>query len=153
ITKSRSYIFTFAVTAFVNLDAEYELTPTMSGWNPQLLRDDGDQPRENNRITIPGGTAGVRREVRVRVTVPDGAAQETLRLDAVETSGAGRVTPGNKEVTVTVGSPPPTPEERVRISISSVSPPPAQIVGSQVQFTRGNPAGINFNASFRANGK
>jgi hypothetical protein len=155
IAAGASYIFTFSITAFVDLEATYQLAPSMPGWNPQLLQDNSDQPRTNNLLTIPAGVNGVSRNIRVQVTAPAGqpdGTTGTLRLDVLETSGFGRVTPGNALTDITIGAPPPTPEDRVRVSIRSVTPPPAQLVGNRAQFRRAASGAISFNLAFTSRG-
>ncbi len=149
--RAGTYTFTFSVTAFVDREATYKLDPTISGsgWTAQLLKEDSDQPRDTNLITIPGNIAGVRRDIRVQVTVPNqpNGSAGTLTLTVTDTSGGGKVTPGHADVPITIGNPPPTPETRVRVSLRSASAG-AQIVGNKVQFARNTAGAIAFNILF-----
>ena len=152
IESGKSYIFQFSVTAFVTIDSTYQLTATLPDWNPQLLNDSDDNVRVSNAIPIPGGLGGVTRIIRARVTAPPAPASGSLRLDVIETSGFGQVNPGNSSTNpIAVNSPPPTPETRVRPSIRSVLPLPAQIAGSKAQFKRTNAGAITLNFSFTTN--
>jgi hypothetical protein len=145
IQANNSYLFVYSITAFVAADATdviYQVTPTMAGWNPKLLTDNGSQPADTNLIKIPAGISGVRRDIRVQVTAPAGGGKGTLQIGVVETSGFGKVTPGNAINEISVGSPPPTPEDRVRVSIKSLVPSPAAIVGNKAQWKRGSPGAL-----------
>jgi hypothetical protein len=130
ITSSRTYAFTFAVTAFTNQEVTCTLAPTITGaagWTAVL---DGA-----SQITI---LANGRREVRVRVTVPAGQGTGitgALRLTVTENTPGTLVTPGNAQIPIVVGSPPPTPELRVRITVRSATNA-ASLVGTGVQFNR-----------------
>lgn len=154
--RAGSYIFGFSVTAFVDQDATYTLTPTIDGsgvWSAQLLEDGSDQPRASDQITIPGNIAGVQRNIRVRATVPnqpDGTTG-TLTLAVTENTTGTMVTPGNDQIDITIGSPPPTPETRVRVTLR-LADAGAQIVGDKVQFTRDSPGRVQFTILFTEGG-
>jgi hypothetical protein len=147
------YVFSFSVTTYVTADSTYQITPTMQGWNPQLLNDNDNNPRSSNVVSVPAGVNGVTRYYRIGVTAPAAPNTATLELDVLEMSGFGQVTPGSTTVpNVAVNSQPPTPENRVRVSLRSVAPAPAQIVGNTVQFTRNNAGAISLNFAFTVNG-
>jgi len=152
-----TYVFGFSITTFVDLDATYTLTPTATGsgsWAAELLEDSSDQPRSSNQITMPGNVGGEQRDLRLRVTVPSGQPDGTigtLALAAIENTTGSNVTPGNEQIQITIGSPPPTPETRVRVTLRSADLG-AQIVGGKVQFTRNSPGRVRFTILFTEGG-
>lgn len=152
------YTFIFSVTAFVDLDATYTLTPSITGvgaWTAELLQDTVDQPRPNSVVAIPGNVHGEQRNVRVRVTVPTGQSAGvtgTLILSVNENTAGSGVAPGNDQIQIIIGSPPPTPETRVRITLVDADGG-AEIVGSKVQFTRNSEGRVRFNLLFAVGGE
>lgn len=117
IIGNNNYVFTFDVTTFVDLNATYTLVPVITGvtgWTASVI--------EGSSITVPGDVNGITRLIGVRVSVPNGAAVGDigqLRLEVEEDREVSRINPGHEDITITVGSPPPTPETRVRISLRS----------------------------------
>jgi hypothetical protein len=144
ITANRSYIFVFTALTSVNLPATYTVTPNLTGqagWTAEVLQDALDQPR-TTPFSIAAG-ANVNTPVRVRVNVPNGATNGQS-ANLILTMGAAtqgtNILPGNSgAIAITVGSPPPTPETRARISLRSAT------VNGRVQLTRNTAAGVNFN--------
>ena len=155
--REGTYIFGFSLTAFVDREATYTLTPTITGtgsWGVQLLQSDSDQPRDSNEITIPGNVSGVQRTIRVRVTVPNlpNGTTGTLSLGVTENTADSQVSPGNATIEITVGQPPPTPETRVRVTLRRADLS-ARISGNKVQFPRNNePGRIAFTILFAEGG-
>jgi|SRR5688572_6266292 len=142
ITGSRTYVFGFEITAFVDREARYTLAPTITGsggWTATMVSEGSEPP---NVITIPAGVTGVTRTVRVSVTVPAAAAGTTgqLTLNVSENTAGTGVVPGNAQISLTIGSPPPTPDTRVRISLAGADPP-ASISGNGARFLRNNVQG------------
>ncbi|HEV2801605.1 MAG TPA: hypothetical protein VGW12_13960 [Pyrinomonadaceae bacterium] len=147
IVAGGSYIFTFEVKAIASQQGNYTLTPSVIGvqnWTAELLEDNGDIVRQSNVITLPGVPgAGATKNIRVRVKVPVGqvtGTAATLRLAVVENTPDTGVTPGNTQFTLTIGSPPPTPETRVRATLESALEP-AAISQNKVMFKRGQGMG------------
>lgn len=134
ITSSRTYDFTFNINPIVtmpgNQEVTYTVTPTITGaagWTAAL--------EGSNQITIAPGS---RRDVRVRVTLPINQAAGTagtLRVAVAENTSGTLVTPGNAQIEMRVGSPPPTPELRVRITVRSGTNA-ATLTGTGAQFNR-----------------
>lgn len=135
ISGDESYDFIYEVTTFVDLNATYTLTPIItgvSGWTASVI--------EGSTISIPGDVSGITRLIGVRVNVPLGAAAGAagqLRLAVEENSNDSQVNPGHDDITIAVGSPPPTPETRVRVSLRSDV--------SDLTFTRPSSNMLEFN--------
>jgi hypothetical protein len=147
IESAKAYIFTFNVKAIASQQGNYTLTPSVTGatgWAAELLEDNGDTVRTSNVITMAGNpTTGVNRNIRVRVKVPAAQANGTagtVRLAVAENTPGTGVTPGNKQITVTVGQPPPTPDNRVRIMLESAEGA-ARIFQGKIMFKRGGGLG------------
>lgn len=154
ILRSQSYVFGFQVTAFVTIEATYQVQAifSASGWTAELLEQASDTPRPNNQLTIPGDTNGVTQNFRIRVNVPNlSSGSATLSLAITETSGNSQVNPGNQTITMAIGAPPPSPENRVLLSLRSVTQ--AQIVGSLIQFRRNQAGAITFNVRVTQEGR
>jgi hypothetical protein len=146
ITANRNYIFTYTVRTAVDLAASYSVVPNLTGqagWTAVVLEDAVDQPRASSTFSIAGGI-NVDTVVRVRVNVPNGAAAAaaaTLVLNVTSAAPGTGITPGmSSPIAITVGSPPPTPETRARITLRS-----AVNAGGRVQLTRNTPGGVNLN--------
>ena len=60
-----------------------------------------------------------------------------------ETTPGSQVTPGSAQVTITTGSPPPTPETRARVTLASAALG-AAIAGNGITFTRNNLGVVGF---------
>jgi hypothetical protein len=139
ITGARTYIFGFEITTFVDRDATYTLSPGITGtgtWTATMLQDAAGG--QANVISTPAGVTGVTRAVRVSVTVPAGQANASagvLTLAVNENTANTEVLPGNGQISILIGSPPPTPETRVRISLAGADPP-ASISGNGARFPR-----------------
>jgi hypothetical protein len=147
IESAKAYIFTFDVKAIASQQGNYTLTPSVTGastWTAELLEDNGDTVRASNIITLPANpTTGETRSIRVRLKVPAAQANGTagtLRLAVTENTPGTGVTPGNAQFIVTVGQPPPQPDNRVRIMLESAEGA-ARVVGNKVVFKRGSGAG------------
>jgi IPT/TIG domain len=163
IQPGGQYVFRFTVKAIVNQQINSQLKVTMAGWDPQILAETGDAALGSTiQTTFPAGnvSTAVEKSVRVRVTAPPGGSGQ-LKLEATETSGFGLVNPDTATVDLAVGQPPQIPEDRVRVSIRSVSTgTQTQIIGTKVQFKRGTAANPNqfmgsmeFGISFKINGR
>lgn len=155
IAAGSAYVFTFSLTAFVTLQGTYRISVGMNqaGWSAELLEGASDDRASSNIITLPGDPSGVTRNIRVRVNAPnlaDGAAA-TLSVAVSETSTGTAVTPGSAEIDITIGNPPPTPEDRVRISLRSVTN--ASIVNGRVVFERDTAGAMTFNLTFTEDGE
>ncbi|HEV2880966.1 MAG TPA: IPT/TIG domain-containing protein [Pyrinomonadaceae bacterium] len=147
IESAKSYIFTFDVKAIASQQGNYTLTPSVtgaSGWTAELLEDNGDTVRTSNVITLPASPiTGATKSIRVRLKVPAAQANGTvgtLRLAVSENTPGTGVTPGNKQMAVTVGLPPPTTDNRVRIMLESAEGA-ARISQGKVLFKRGGGLG------------
>jgi len=157
LEAGRDYVFLFEMTARVDLRATYRLTPQISasGWQAALLENDSDLVRASNTVTLPGtsgSSSAASHQVRVRVRIAEGASSSAnLTLGVVEITSGTRVTPGNASINLQLDSPPPVPDDRVRISLSST--PNADVIGSRVVFQRNEPGGIRFNLLFSQAGK
>lgn len=147
IESAKAYIFTFDMKAFASQQGNYTLTPSVIGastWTAELLEDNGDTVRASNVITLPANpSVGELRSIRVRLKIPAAQANGTagtLRLAVTENTPGTGVTPGTAQFIVTVGHPPPTPDNRVRIMLESAEGA-ARVVGNKVVFKRGGGAG------------
>lgn len=153
ILGNRSYIFGFSLTSFTDKEATYQVVPNVSGtgWFAQWLLDESQDGRTSDLITLPGNaTDGVRKDLRIRVNVAQGATgTASFNVVATEISG-GAVNPGQASLNLTIGSPPPVPDSRVKISLRSVTQ--AQIVGNRIQLQRNKPGAITFNLVLSAVG-
>lgn len=153
ITAGRSFDFIFSVAAFVDIEATYNLaTKITSGWTAQVLRDSDSQPL--NQITLAGDPLnGVRRDVRVRVTPPAGATSGTgsLELTVTESSGGGGVPVGRNPspVEIVIGSPPPVPETRIRVSLRSISSGATE-EGGRIRYVPGTTGVVSFSIAVAA---
>ena len=152
IQADRSYVFTYTVRTSVDLPATYAVVPNLTGqagWTAVLLEDTGDQPRSSSNINIAGGD-DVDTVARVRVTIPAGVTgtpAATLVLNVTAAAAGTGILPGiSSPITITLGSPPPTPETRARITLRSA------VTAGRVQLTRNVAAGVNFNLVATANG-
>ncbi|MEO8380058.1 MAG: hypothetical protein ABI779_10385 [Acidobacteriota bacterium] len=144
ITANRSYIFIYTALTSVNLPSTYTVTPNLTGqanWTAEVLQDAVDQPRATP-FSI-GAGSNISTPIRVRVNVPVGApnaAAANLMVSMGPATQGTNILPGNSgQIVITVGSPPPTPETRARVSLRSAA------VNGRVQLTRNTPAGVNFN--------
>jgi IPT/TIG domain len=146
ISAGASWIFQYAIRAFVNRDETYAITPAIAapGWTAELLQDIVNAPLVPARLMISAGNP-TERTVRVRVNIPPGAAGSgVLDLNVSATTPGASVLPGiASPVTIAVNQPPPTPETRVRISLR----PGANIQNERVVFTRNQPGGVSFTVS------
>ena len=132
ITAGQVYQFGFGLTAVTDLAGAYAITPTVTGtgWSVTLV--------SPTLVPLqPNGTANV----QVNVTAGTGAG--VLTVSAVETTPGSQVTPANPQVTITTGSPPPTPETRARVTLSGASLG-AAISGNGVTFTRNSLGVVGF---------
>ncbi len=153
IELAQTYDFIFTLTATVNKEATYNLSRTLTatGWAAQILNVSNNEPL--SQMTIPGNLAGEQRQLRVRVTAPTGGSTTTtLALSATETSGGNRVTPGNEQIVITVGQPPPKPETRVTVNFNAPDSGITQ-VGNRLQFKRGTLGLGTFDLTVREAGK
>lgn len=144
ITANRSYIFVYTALTSVNLPSTYTVTPNLTGqagWTAEVLQDALDQPRITP-FSIASGS-NVSTSIRVRVNVPAGApnaAAANLMISMGAATQGTNILPGNSgPIAITVGSPPPTPETRARITLRSVP------VNGRIQLTRNTAAGVLFN--------
>lgn len=155
ITAGQSYVFTFDIKAFVTTAGQYQVdvTTDQSGWSAELLEGDTDNPASTNILPLPGVPSGASQTIRVRVNVAaaGGSASAMLTVAVAETTTGTAVNPGNKQIDIAVGSPPPTPDNRVRVSLRKVTA--ATIVGRRVQFTANTQGAITFNLSFTEDGQ
>jgi len=154
IKAGGEYIFIFSVTAIVDMETTYTVTPTINGngsWIAELVMDGYTQNSQGNSITIPENG---RKLIGVRVTVPDvnDECVGTLILSVTENTPGTKVTPGHAQVQVTVGEPPPTPVTEARVTLR-LADSAASIVGEKVKFVRGNTEGrIQLNILFTKGG-
>jgi hypothetical protein len=141
ITTGDKYIFTYRITAFADMTSSYNVQPTIGGaggWTVEFLEDASDVPRASNNISISGGVSGVNSDIRLRVTAGTGTG--TLDVSVTSTVPGTRITPGSANpIAITVGSPPPVPDNRVRISLANPTP-----VSGRVQCPRGGATNCNF---------
>jgi hypothetical protein len=159
VESSAAYIFTFEVKAIASLQGDYTLAPSVtgvSGWTAELLADSGDTVRQSNVITLAGAPGvGVTKNIRARVKLAAGqtpGAKGTLHLNVTENTTGTGVTPGNAQIDLVVGQPPPTPETRVRVMLETVDGP-ARIAQNKIIFKRaGGVATIGFSLEFAIGG-
>lgn len=154
IRGNQSYIFGFRVTAIATQPGTYRIQPSVSSgsWTAELLEDTMDTPRPSNLILLPASTSGITQDIRVRVTIPDvTSGSTTLTVDVTEITLGSQVNPGNQTITITVGSAPPAPETRARLSLRSVDQ--ATIVGNRIQFQRNQAGAIVFNVAVTQAGR
>jgi hypothetical protein len=132
ITTGQIYQFGFSLTAVTNLSGNYALTPSVTGagWSAQLV--------DSSPMSIGAGATAT-----IRVNVTAGTGSGTLSLSAIETTTGSQVTPGNAQVTITTGSPPPTPETRARVTLAGASLG-AAVSGTGVTFTRNSLGAVGF---------
>lgn len=133
------YTFTFSIRFVPAVDntspsAMYNLSATCSGtgWSARFI--------DANQVLASAGAA-----INVRVSVTAGTGQNELMVSAVEASTGSKVAPGETRLSMAVGSPPPTPESRVRVVLANVGLG-ASIVGSAVRFQRGQSGAMQFTA-------
>ncbi|HLK69140.1 MAG TPA: IPT/TIG domain-containing protein [Bryobacteraceae bacterium] len=140
ITAGQSYVFAYTLTAFTDRAGTFAFTPsaTGAGWSATLLDPSPVQVAANTTATM-----------RVQVTAAAGSSIVTLSV--VETTPGSSVTPGTAQLTITAGSPPPTPETRVRVSLSGAQGG-AAISGAGVTFTKSKIGGVTFNIVFTQGG-
>lgn len=140
ITPPTVYNFTFSATALTDRDGTYAVTPTITGagWSATVL--------DQNPMPIPAGGSAI-----VRVAVTTAAGSGGLSLAMIETTPGSSVTPGNAAITITAGSPPPTPENRARVTISGAGGG-ASISGNGVKFTRNSQGSVTFTIIFNDQG-
>ncbi|MCA1564728.1 MAG: IPT/TIG domain-containing protein [Acidobacteria bacterium] len=162
IESAKSYIFTFDVKAIASQQGNYTLTPSVTGapsWTAELLEDNGDTVRASNVITLPANpTTGEIRSIRVRLKIPAAQANGTagtLRLTVTENTPGTGVTPGNAQFIVTVGQPPPTPDNRVRIMLESAQN--GAVIGTgentnKIMFKRGQVGIVGLSLEFSVGG-
>ena len=126
ITSGQNYAFGFKLTAVTNLPANYSLSVgsvTGTGWSAQITG--------STSVTIPAGGSTT---VSVQVTAGSGAG--SVSLSAVETTPGTKVAPGSTPaLTITAGSPPPTPVTSMVVSLDSASFG-ASVSGTGVTFIR-----------------
>jgi IPT/TIG domain len=143
ITADRSYIFTYTIRTSVDLAATYAVVHSLTGqpWTAELLQDAIDLPRASPNIPIAGGM-NVDTVVRIRVTVPAGTlagASATLLLNVGAASLGTNILPGvSSPIAIAVGSPPPTPGTRARITLRSA------VTAGRVQMARNTAQGVDF---------
>jgi hypothetical protein len=161
ITANNSYIFTFEITAFANMQGDYtvtpELTPAGGGWSAVILEDEGNQPRPTPVVlTLPGNSqAGATRTLRVRVSIPSGQPNGTnrsLNLNVVENTEGTQVLPGSRVITVQVGQPPQQPQNVVSLALENTEGA-ASVAGNNVNFSRSSPGGLLMRIDVRENGQ
>lgn len=87
----------------------------------------------------------------MRVAVTSAAGSGVLSLSIIETTPGSTVTPGNATITINAGSPPPTPENRARVTISGAGMG-ASISGNGVKFTRNTQGSVTFTIIFNDQG-
>jgi hypothetical protein len=135
VALGQSYVFTYKINAFASAAANYLVQPTISGaagWTAQVLPDNGDQPTDGI-VNIPGAITGSSKDVRIRVTLPASGGAGTLNV-AVTSPENPRINPGfASPITIAPGAPPPTPDNRVRMSLAAPAPGP----GGRIVFPRG----------------
>ncbi len=132
ITAGQVYQFGFGLTAVTNLAGNYAITPTVTGagWSVTMV--------SQSPAPLPGnGTANL----QLNVTAGTGAG--VLTVSVIETTPGSQVTPGSAQVTITTGSPPPTPETRARVTLASAALG-AAIAGNGITFTRNNLGVVGF---------
>jgi hypothetical protein len=155
IAASSQYVFGFRLTAFADQPGSYAVAATSSdpAWTAVLLGDSGTTPRTSNLFQIgPEPNDGVGTDVRLLVnSAPAGSA--SVHIDVIETSPGTQVTPANTVVTLTVGQPPPVPQDKIRIVLQDAEAP-AVIEGTHVKYAapRGVPGGILFRIFFKESG-
>jgi hypothetical protein len=144
ITAHRSYVFTYTIRTSVDLTATYSVVPSLLGqpWAADLLEDTSDVPRPSLNISINGGM-NVDTVVRILVTVPPGTAASevgTLVLNVGPPATLGtNILPGSSSpIAIAVGSQPPTPETRARITLRSA------VTHGRVQMARNTTQGVDF---------
>lgn len=124
IEGSTAYTFTFLATAFATRPGSYQATVTTSGqgWEARIAGASGDGSTLNFPLSA-APTAGASQDIQVVLEVPDqgDGATTDLRLEVQETTPNTQVSLGSRTETVEIGAEPPTPEDRVRISIRNSS--------------------------------
>jgi len=132
ITSGQAYTFSFSLVAVTTLAANYALTAsaTGTGWSAQLVG--------SSTIAV---AAGQSTNVSLQVTAGTGVGIVTL--SAVETTPGSVVSPGNAELTITAGSPPPTPETSIRVTLAGASGG-GTVSGAGVVFTLNTEGVIGF---------
>jgi hypothetical protein len=150
VALGQSYIFTYKLNAFASAAANYLVQPTISGatgWLAQVLQDNGDQPTDGI-VNIPGSVTGSAKNVRIRVTLPASGGAATLNV-AVTSPENPRVNPGfASPITISPGAPPPTPDNRVQISLAAPTPGP----GGRIAFPRGQATPVTVNLAVTQQG-
>jgi hypothetical protein len=141
ITQNSTVEFRFPITAAVNLQETYDLTPVIVGasqpalWKARVVT--GTVVTEITEITIPAAPppTGTTVQVRVEVTVPNGTntTNATLTLQATSQRNAA-LTDTSSPITFTVGSAAP-PAETVAILFQSVSNGTVQGVAPKSRLT------------------
>jgi len=137
ITPPTVYNFTFGVTAVTDHDGNYAFTPSITGagWSASMV--------DTTPMPIAAGAS-----TTVRVAVTSAAGVGNLSLSIIETTTGSAVTPGNATIPgITAGSPPPTPENRARVTLSGAAAG-ASIVGTGVKFTRNTLGTVTFTIVF-----
>src|SRR5271165_2623474 len=129
ITAPNTYQFGFTLTAVTDQQATYAITfnVTGAGWSATLV--------DSTPITL---SPNASTHVRVQVTAAAGSG--VLSISAQETTSGSSVTPGNAQITIAAGSPPPTPETRVRVTLTQAGGG-AVIAGVGVVFSKSIPQG------------
>jgi hypothetical protein len=146
ITSGQPYTFIFNIrfVPAVNntvTNAIYTITPSITGtgWSATAL--------DTNPITVGANTT---RAIHISVTA--GAGSGVLSLNALETSTNTQIAPGSSiPLSITQNSPPPTPDNRVRVTLNQVAGG-AAIVSGAVQFSRNQSGGVQFTVLFAEQG-
>jgi hypothetical protein len=141
ITPPTVYNFTFGVTAVTDHDGTYAFTPSITGagWSAAMI--------DTNPMPLAAGASA-----SVRIAVTSAAGVGALSLSVIETTPGSAVTPGNASIpAITANLPPPTPENRARVTLSGAAPG-ASIVGTGVKFTRNTMGSVTFTIVFNDQG-
>jgi len=136
ITVGQNYTFTFDLTAITNSSVTYAITPTITGagWSTQFLDSSPIQMTANATQPL---------HVQVTPTAAGATGTATLSLSVVETTPGTQVSPASISLAITLGSPPPTPDNRVRVVLRTAGGG-ASIAGGVVQFARNQSGGVGF---------
>lgn len=140
VTASQIYEFGLTLTAITDQAATYAITFNMSGagWSAT--------PVDPSPVTLSPNAS-----TRVRFQVTAAAGSGLLSINAQETTPGSLVTPGQAQITITAGSPPPTPETRVRVTLAQASLG-AVILGTGLLFTRNTQGTITYTILFTEQG-
>jgi hypothetical protein len=140
ITAGQVYIFTFEITAFTDRNVSYAIAPGITGanWLAKLVETSPQPVTQNGTLPI-----------HVQVTAAAGTG--VLTLNVTETTSGTKVTPGTIQLTIVTGSPPPTPDNRVRVAFRTAGLG-ATLAGGAIEFKRNQQGAVGFTVTFTEQG-